>query len=101
MCVPTMRDTPQLTESDFSKEEVAEFHRLMTALLTACKTVGERHAPEGNWVPSNIGLHEQFGESMQVIAHISRQLNQTRTGMRRITGRARERLYQHSRRQPH
>lgn len=98
MRAPTVRNTRQLTDSDFSQEDVAEFHRLMTELLTTCRTLGEHYAPEGHWGPSMVGLLEQFGESMQVIAQISRRLNQTRTGMRKIADRARERLHHHPQR---
>lgn len=65
----------------------------MTGLLTTCRQVVEQHAPEGVWRPSSASLFEQFGESMEAIAEVSRTLNQARGGIRRIGGRARERLY--------
>ncbi|MYQ96609.1 hypothetical protein GTY20_37925 [Streptomyces sp. SID4946] len=93
MHVPTLQHVRQLTDSDFTKEDVAEFHRLMTALLAACKTTVDHYAVEGVYAPSASGLFEQFGETMQAITEVSRRLNQTRSGIRRIAGRARERLY--------
>ncbi|GGW60269.1 hypothetical protein GCM10010503_41940 [Streptomyces lucensis JCM 4490] len=83
-----------LTDDHFTKEDVAEFHRLMGELLSTCRAIGEQYAPEGAWAPSTPGLLEQFGESMQVIADISRPVNKTRAGLRRIAGRARQRLYE-------
>ncbi|MYW14614.1 hypothetical protein GT039_03160 [Streptomyces sp. SID2955] len=93
MHVPALQPVRQLTDSDFTKEDVAEFHRLMTALLATCETVVDRYAVEGVWAPSASGLLGQFGETMQVAAEISQRLNQTRSGIRRIAGRARERLH--------
>ncbi|EYT80047.1 hypothetical protein ACFPC0_12090 [Streptomyces andamanensis] len=91
MRVPVARRAGQLTDSDFSEEDVAQFHRLMTDLAALCGAVGERRTPDGAWAPASSGLFEQFGESMQLIAEISRKLNTTRGGIRRIHGRARER----------
>ncbi|WP_229900794.1 hypothetical protein [Streptomyces capoamus] len=65
----------------------------MTDLLATCKKIAEHHAPEGTWVPSTSDLLGRFGESMQVMADISEQVNRTRRGMHRIANRARERLY--------
>ncbi|OIJ93594.1 hypothetical protein [Streptomyces monashensis] len=93
MRTPAVRDAQWVTESDFTDADWAEFHRLMTELVTTCKEVVEQHAPDGVWAPSSSGIFDQFGESMLVIADISRSLNKARGGMRRISGRARERLY--------
>lgn len=90
---PTARNMYRLTINDFTDEDVAEFHRLMSELLTKCASVGERHAPEGTWVPSTAGLFDQMAESMQLVAEVSRALNHTRAGIRRVGGRARQRLY--------
>ncbi|MDV9173049.1 hypothetical protein R6V09_23400 [Streptomyces sp. W16] len=83
----------RLTIDDFTDEDVAEFHRLMSELLTKCASVGEQHAPEGTWAPSTDGLFDQMAESMQLVAEVSRALNHTRAGIRRVGGRARQRLY--------
>ncbi|MET9078230.1 hypothetical protein ABZX95_40255 [Streptomyces sp. NPDC004232] len=93
MHTPAVWDAQRLAESDFSEADLAEFHRLMTELITTCKEVVEHHAPDGVWTPSSSVIFDQFGESMVVIADISRSLNKARGGMRRISGRARERLY--------
>ncbi|MFI6623715.1 hypothetical protein [Streptomyces sp. NPDC050528] len=93
MRAPTEPNVHQLTVEDFTDEDVAEFHRLMGELLTKCTAVGRQHAPEGTWVPSASGLFDQMAESMQLFADISRTLNHTRAGIRRIGGRARLRLY--------
>ena len=93
MRAPTEPNVHQLTVEDFTDEDVAEFHRLMGELLTKCTAVGRQHAPEGTWVPSGSGLFDQMAESMQLFAEISRTLNHTRAGIRRIGGRARLRLY--------
>ncbi|MEV0479964.1 hypothetical protein AB0I69_04975 [Streptomyces sp. NPDC050508] len=90
---PTAPNMFRLTIDDFTDEDVAEFHRLMSELLTKCTSVGQQHAPEGTWVPSTSGLFEQMAESMQVVAEVSRALNHTRAGIRRVGGRARQRLY--------
>ncbi|AOR31003.1 hypothetical protein BFF78_08070 [Streptomyces fodineus] len=81
----------QLADDDFTNADVAEFHRLMAEIVVVCKAIGELHTPGGEWAPTASGLLEQFEESMQVTANISRQLNRTRRGIRRITERARTR----------
>ncbi|MGX9886489.1 hypothetical protein [Streptomyces sp. NPDC002276] len=91
---PTAPNMYQLTIDDFTDEDVVEFHRLMSELLTKCASVGQRHAPEGTWAPSTAGLFEQMAESMQVVSEVSRALNDTRSGIRRVGGRARQRLYE-------
>ncbi|ANH92466.1 hypothetical protein A8713_15955 [Streptomyces sp. SAT1] len=91
MRVPVARRAGQLTDSDFSEEDVARFHRLMTELVGLCGEIGARRTSDGAWAPASSGLLEQFGESTQLIAEISRKLNRTRGGIRRIHGRARER----------
>jgi len=90
---PTARNMYHLTIDDFTDEDVAEFHRLMSELLTKCASMGEQHAPEGTWAPSTAGLFDQMAESMQLVAEVSRALNHTRAGIRRVGGRARQRLY--------
>ncbi len=35
-----------LTDDHFTKEDVAEFHRLMGELLSTCRAIGEQYAPE-------------------------------------------------------
>jgi hypothetical protein len=92
--------TPQLTTTDFTKSDIDAFHDLMTDLLATCRTVASKHAPAGTWTPSTSHLFDQFGESMAVIAEISRALNSTRGGIRRIDARARQRLYDRAVRLP-
>ncbi|NUV61579.1 hypothetical protein [Streptomyces sp. CAI-85] len=94
MYVPTPRNVRKLTDSDFTKGDVAEFHRLMAELLATCRTVVDQYEVDGVWSPSTSGLFTQFGETVQVMSELSRRINETRSGMRRITGRARERLYE-------
>ncbi|MGW1917068.1 hypothetical protein ACWCQS_41980 [Streptomyces sp. NPDC002076] len=91
MRAPTVRKALQLTDGDFTEADVAEFHRLMAEIVVVCKAIGELYAPGGEWDPTASGLLEQFEESMQVTADISRQLNKTRRGIRRITDRTRTR----------
>lgn len=86
--------TPQLHTDDFTQADVEEFHHLMSALLTTCRSIADEHAPDGTWAPTNPDLFDQFGESMQLIATFSRRLNSTRRGIRRIGNRARQRLYE-------
>ncbi|WOT40612.1 hypothetical protein [Streptomyces coeruleorubidus] len=88
--------TPQLHTEDFTQADVEEFHRLMTILLTTCRSIADEHSPDGSWTPTNPELFGQFGESMQLIATVSRALNNTRRGIRRIDSRARQRLYDRS-----
>jgi hypothetical protein len=88
--------TPQLHTEDFTQADVEEFHHLMTALLTTCRSIADEHSPDGSWTPANPDLFDQFGESMQLIATVSRRLNSTRRGIRRISNRARQRLYDRS-----
>lgn len=52
-----------------------------------------RARPGGVWKPHASDLFHQFGESMALIADVSRALNSSRGGIRRISGRARQRLY--------
>lgn len=93
MRAPTVRYAQQLTEDDFTNQDVTEFHQLMTELLTACRAAADKHAPKGVWETPASDLFSQFSESMAVIADVSRALNQTRGGIRRIGSRARQRLY--------
>lgn len=93
MPAPTVPNAYQLIEDDFTGQDVAEFHRLMTELLTACRDVADQHTSDGAWKPSSAGLFSQFSESMTVIADVSRALNQTRRGIRTLGGRARQRSY--------
>ncbi|MET9760083.1 hypothetical protein ABZ016_13670 [Streptomyces sp. NPDC006372] len=86
--------TPQLHTEDFTQADVEEFHRLMTTLLATCRTIANEHAPDGAWTPNNTDLFDQFGESMQLIAAVSRTLNSTRGGIRRIGDRARQRVHE-------
>ncbi|GAA2615899.1 hypothetical protein GCM10010304_81630 [Streptomyces roseoviolaceus] len=88
--------TPQLHTEDFTQTDIEEFHRLMTTLLTTCRSIADEHSPDGSWTPTNPDLFDQFGESMQLIATVSRTLNSTRRGIRRIGNRARQRLYERS-----
>ncbi|OIJ98913.1 hypothetical protein BIV23_29205 [Streptomyces monashensis] len=91
MHAPTVRTALQLAEDDFTKADVAEFHRLMAEMVVVCKAIGELYKPGSEWAPTASGLLDQFEESIQVTADISRQLNKTRRGIRRITDRARTR----------
>ncbi|MGC2997246.1 hypothetical protein ACPF8X_02270 [Streptomyces sp. G35A] len=86
--------TPQLHTENFTQADVDEFQRLMTALLTTCRSIADEHSPDGSWTPTNPDLFDQFDESMQLIATVSRALNSTRRGIRRIDNRARRRLYE-------
>ncbi|BFO16519.1 hypothetical protein SHKM778_29070 [Streptomyces sp. KM77-8] len=83
---------PQATlhADDFTRNDVEAFHRLMTELVDQCRAVGERH-PAG-WQPESPDLLHQFGESMVIIADLSRTLNHSRQEIRRILDRARYRL---------
>lgn len=91
MRAPTVLTVLQLTGEDFTKADVAEFHCLMAEIVVVCKAIGERYSLGDEWVATAPDLLEQFEESMQVTADISRQLNKTRKGIRRITARARTR----------
>jgi tRNA U34 5-carboxymethylaminomethyl modifying GTPase MnmE/TrmE len=94
MHTPVARGGYRLTEDDFTHQDLVEFQQLVTDLLTACTSIGARHAPDGSWTPRARGVFEEFAESMQVLADLSRALNKTRRGIRRINGRARERLHE-------
>jgi hypothetical protein len=83
--------TPPLHTEDFTQADVEEFHRLMTALLTTCRAIAHEHAPERAWTPNTDDL---FGQSVQVIAAISRALNSAHGGIRRVGDRARQRFYE-------
>ncbi|WP_393077956.1 hypothetical protein [Streptomyces sp. LN704] len=85
--------TPQLHTEDFSQTDIDEFRELVTELLVTCRSIADEHAPEGVWKPHASDLFHQFGESMALIADVSRALNSSRGGIRRISGRARQRLY--------
>ncbi|UXY32957.1 hypothetical protein [Streptomyces sp. HUAS TT20] len=85
--------TQHPTSTDFTQAEIAEYRSLVTGLLAACRRVADQHSPGGAWAPSSHDLPDQFGEAMGIIADLSRVLNGTRHGMRRIHGRARERLH--------
>ncbi|MFE9533344.1 hypothetical protein [Streptomyces sp. NPDC006691] len=61
----------------------------MAEIVVMCKAIGELYTLGDEWAPTASGLPEQFEESIQVTANISRQLNRTRRGIRRITDRAR------------
>lgn len=84
-----LKPQPTLHAEDFTRNDVEAFRRLMTELVDKCRTVGEQHPAE--WQPSSPDLLHQFNESMMIIADLSRTLNQSRRGIRRILGRARYR----------
>ena len=83
---------PQATlhTDDFTRDDVEAFHRLMTELVDKCRAVGEQHPAA--WQPDSPDLLHQFGESMVIIADLSRTLHHSRRGIRRILDRARYRL---------
>ncbi|MEV0634556.1 hypothetical protein AB0I77_06195 [Streptomyces sp. NPDC050619] len=96
----------QLTERDFTDQDVAEFRRLMTEFLTTCKTAAATHAPHGEWEPPASDLFGQFSDSMELIAEVSRALSHTRRDIRTINTQARMRAYDRTsepaqHRQPH
>lgn len=82
-----------LHSKDFPQADVDEFHRLMTDLLAVCRELAADNAPEDVWKPRSSDLFGQLSESMALIANLSRALNSTRGGIRRITGAARMRLH--------
>lgn len=82
---------PTLHEEDFTRTNVADYRQLMTDLISACRAIGERY-PHG-WQPHSTDLQGEFGASMSLIADISRTLNHTRRGIRRINDEARHRSY--------
>lgn len=85
-------DTPPiLLPEHLTRAETDEFLRLMTHLVTVCRSVAEEH-PDG-WRPASPDRPVDFGASMALIADISRTLNQTRRGIRRIGDGARYRLH--------
>ncbi|QTE02135.1 hypothetical protein S1361_32690 [Streptomyces cyanogenus] len=58
MRAPTVRTALQLADDDFTKTDVAEFHRLMAEIVVVCKAIGELYTPGGEWSPIATGLLE-------------------------------------------
>ncbi|WP_158708223.1 hypothetical protein [Streptomyces sp. NRRL S-455] len=79
------------TDGRLSEEELADLRRLMTDLLATCTEIRERYTTEGSWLPSADGVIAERDEARKVIADIARALSQTRRGLRRVEGRARQR----------
>ncbi|MEU6557024.1 hypothetical protein ABZ915_43270 [Streptomyces sp. NPDC046915] len=92
--------TPQTHAEDFTQADVDKFHRLMTELLATCQKVADDHTCEGAWTPSTADLIDQLGESKTLIADISRTLNRTRSGIRKISEGARQRVCDRAARPP-
>ncbi|MGP4091087.1 hypothetical protein [Streptomyces sp. KR55] len=86
-----MNTPPKLRAESYTRTDVEEFRRLMTELVKECRTISEQHAD--GWQPSSPDLLSEFGESMALIADLSRTLNHTRGGIRRINDGARHRSY--------
>lgn len=82
---------PSLLPEHLTRTETDEFLRLMTHLVAMCRSIAEQH-PDG-WRPPSPDRPVDFGASMALIADISRTLNQTRRGIRRISDGARYRLH--------
>ncbi|MFJ6728383.1 hypothetical protein ACIQPQ_26150 [Streptomyces sp. NPDC091281] len=93
MQAPVLFQAHRLTAEDFTEEDMAELHLLMSRLLTTCSSLGQRHAPDGEWAPAGSGACDHMAQSMELFADVSRILNKTRAGVRRIGGRARMRMY--------
>ncbi|MGP4009962.1 hypothetical protein [Streptomyces sp. 4N124] len=83
--------TPQLNAESFTKTDVDEFHKRMTELVRTCQSVADQY-PRGVWEPSTADVRDQFGESMVLIAEVSRTLNRSRWGIRKVWDRARQRV---------
>lgn len=81
---------PPLLPEHLTRTETDEFLRLMTHLVTTCRSVAEQY-PDG-WRPPSPDRPVDFGASMALIADISRTLSRTRRGIRRISDGARYRL---------
>ncbi|MGW5657245.1 hypothetical protein [Streptomyces humi] len=78
--------------NDFTNAEFEEYRGLITELLADCKTVIDTHGPQGAWTPASPERPAQAAEAMTVLADLSRALNGTRTGLRRLDNRVRLRL---------
>ncbi|MFD7283648.1 hypothetical protein ACFV80_43325 [Streptomyces sp. NPDC059862] len=85
--------TPQLSTKDFTRTDVDDFRHLMSELVSTCQSIADQH-PGGVWEPTTADLFDQFAESMVLMADVSRVLNKTRRGIRRIDANARQRLYE-------
>ncbi|MFF7987104.1 hypothetical protein ACFZDK_49890 [Streptomyces sp. NPDC007901] len=80
------------TITDFTDGEFDEYCSLITKLLTGCKDVIDKHGPQGSWTPASPERRAQVVEAMGVLADLSRALNGTRNGLRRLDSRVRLRL---------
>ncbi|MFD0319351.1 hypothetical protein [Streptomyces flavalbus] len=78
-----------LSSADFTRNDAEAFRQLMNELVGNCRAVAQQYPTE--WRSAAPDLQHQFGESMVLIADLSRALNRARRGIRTINDRARYR----------
>ncbi|GLV79372.1 hypothetical protein Shyhy02_73720 [Streptomyces hygroscopicus subsp. hygroscopicus] len=80
------------TIADYTEAEFGEYQRLIAVLLSGAKRVVDEHGPHGAWIPVSSERPDQVAEARGLIADLSRILNTSRNGLRRLDNRVRMRL---------
>lgn len=75
---------PQLRIETIRTGDVAQLETLMTRLVGTCAAIGRQRTAEGRWQPASPGSEDEFAAARDIIEEISRTLNQTRRGIRKI-----------------
>lgn len=93
MHAPTLAASQQVTDGQFTVEETAEFHRVVSGLLSVCAQVAASRAPDGLWQPQGSDFAEHRLEASDLLALLSRTLRLTRRDLREINNQARQRAW--------
>ncbi|MFI5752464.1 hypothetical protein ACIBBE_42960 [Streptomyces sp. NPDC051644] len=86
-------DPPQLSADDYTPDDLATVHALVTSLLATAAATATRHAPSGAWEPRADSTLDRLGEASALLDDLSRAVVRGRRELRAIDTRARERFY--------
>jgi hypothetical protein len=85
-------DVAHLTSFEcFNADDIQAFRTLMAELISTCASIGSRYHASDVWQPLAPSPNGQLSEASEVLADLSRTLNRTRAGIRKLHAQAHRR----------